>query len=83
MRRSPAFLVSSNSLASFLLLAAMASKGDRVGGTSPSKCWIRGEVRPFLDRALAERVLASGNSMKLGRLMAANWDCWMNRQLWQ
>lgn len=61
MRRSPAFLVSSSSLANFLLLAAIASKGDKVGGTSPSKCCMRGDVWPFRERALAERVFGSGN----------------------
>ena len=43
-RLSPAFLVSSNSLASLRLLAAIASRGDKVGGTSPSKCCMRGEM---------------------------------------
>lgn len=71
MRLSPAFLVSSNSFASFRLLAAMASRGDKAGGTSPSKCWTRGEKRAFLDSALLAREESLDTSMKFGRAIPA------------
>lgn len=46
MRLSPITLVAFSSFASRRLSAAKASRGESVGGTSPSKCCMRGEGWP-------------------------------------
>jgi len=71
MRLSPAMRVASSSFASRLLSAAMASRGDRTGGMSPSKCWIRGEGWPVrvVPTELGARELPE-RSMYVGRSIA-------------
>lgn len=69
IRRSPANRVASNSFARRLLSAAKASRGERMGGISPSKCWIRGEgwpVRVVLVE-LGARELVAERSIYAGR----------------